>query len=135
MNANYIDYYTNEGKGIVVAKVQAEVVGTEIWKLIEKTVGINFVCDNIPLYNKIEKLISPVVAMATCAPEDEFSADYGKTLAKSRLYNKVEHKKYAVLDLIADYLTGLEDRVFKTIQKQADRIVISENKTKEILGE
>lgn len=93
---NYIEYYVNEEKKIVTAVLTG--VRQEMSNMFEKkfaNAGFSARRDTwflggIEALSDVMKFVpDKIVASATCAPEDEFDVEFGCSLARMRLIEKL----------------------------------------------
>lgn len=93
---NYIEYYVNEEKKTVTAVLTG--VRNEMSNMFEKkfaNAGFS-ACRDTLFFGGIEALSDvmkfipdKIVASATCAPEDDFDVEFGCSLARMRLIEKL----------------------------------------------
>lgn len=93
---NYIEYYVNEEKKTVTAVLTS--VRREMVNMFEKkfnNAGFSACVDfwlsgkNDALSDVMKFVPDKLVATATCAPEDEFDVEFGCSLARMRLIEKL----------------------------------------------
>lgn len=93
---NYIEYYVNEEKKTVTAVLTS--VRKEMANMFEKkfmNAGFSayrnewFLGRTSALYEAMKTIPDKIVATATCAPEDDFNVEFGCSLARMRLIEKL----------------------------------------------
>ena len=93
---NYIEYYVNEEKKTVTAVLTG--VRQEMSGMFEKkfaNAGFSahgnawFLCRTEALSDVMKFVPDKLVATATCAPEDDFDVEFGCSLARMRLIEKL----------------------------------------------
>lgn len=93
---NYIEYYVNEEKKTVTAVLTG--VRKEMSSMFEKkfmNAGFSayrnewFLGRTSALYEAMKTIPDKIVATATCAPEDDFDVEFGCSLARMRLIEKL----------------------------------------------
>lgn len=93
---NYIEYYVNEEKKTVTAVLTG--VRQEMSSMFEKkfaNAGFSahrnpwFIGEVDALSDVMKFIPDKIVASATCAPEDEFDVEFGCSLARMRLIEKL----------------------------------------------
>lgn len=91
---NYIEYYVNEEKKIVTAVLTG--VRKEMSNMLEKkfaNAGFSarpwFLGGTEALPDVMKFVPDKLVATATCAPEDDFDVEFGCSLARMRLIEKL----------------------------------------------
>lgn len=104
---NYIEYYVNEEKKTVTAVLIG--VRREMVNMFEKkfnNAGFSVCVDfwlsgkNDALFDAMKFIPDKLVATATCAPEDEFDVEFGCSLARMRLIEKLyKYRERASYDL------------------------------------
>lgn len=106
---NYIEYYVNEEKKTVTAVLTG--VRQEMMNMFEKkfaNAGFSARPDcwlygnNDALFDVMKFVPDKLVATATCAPEDEFDVEFGCSLARMRLIEKLyKYRERVSYDLAA----------------------------------
>lgn len=93
---NYIEYYVNEEKKTVTAVLIG--VRKEMANMFEKkfmNAGFSarrnewFLGRTSALYEAMKTIPDKIIASATCSPEDEFDVEFGCSLARMRLIEKL----------------------------------------------
>ena len=93
---NYIEYYVNEEKKTITAVLTG--VRKEMSSMFEKkftNAGFSALCndwfiDGVGALPDVMKFVpDKIVAIATCAPEDDFDVEFGCSLARMRLIEKL----------------------------------------------
>ena len=93
---NYIEYYVNEEKKTVTAVLIG--VRKEMANMFEKkfmNAGFSayrnewFLNRDSALHEAMKTIPDKIIASATCAPEDEFDVEFGCSLARMRLIEKL----------------------------------------------
>ena len=93
---NYIEYYVNEEKKAITAVLTG--VRKEMSSMFEKkftNAGFSALCndwfiDGVGTLPNVMKFVpDKLVATATCAPEDDFDVEFGCSLARMRLIEKL----------------------------------------------
>ena len=95
-NRNYIEYYVNPEKQVVTAVLIG--VRKEMANMFEKkfmNAGFSayrnewFLGRTSALYEAMKTIPDKIFASATCAPEDDFDVEFGCSLARMRLIEKL----------------------------------------------
>lgn len=104
---NYIEYYVNEEKKTVTAVLTG--VRKEMSSMFEKkfmNAGFSayrnewFLGRTSALYEAMKTIPDKITASATCAPEDDFDVEFGCSLARMRLIEKLyKYRERASYDL------------------------------------
>lgn len=93
---NYIEYYVNEEKKTVTAVLTG--VRKEMANMFEKkfmNAGFSayrnewFLGRTSALYEAMKTIPDKIIASATCVPEDDFDVEFGCSLARMRLIEKL----------------------------------------------
>ena len=88
-----IQYFVNEEKGIIVAKLTKEDVTatlTEVYEKLGKTTKYNGVIVDMDVFGS---LCGAITAKAICSPDDAFVEEVGKAIAKKKVLTKLAQKK------------------------------------------
>ena len=95
-NRNYIEYYVNPEKQVVTAVLIG--VRKEMANMFEKkfnNAGFStrshewLLSETSALHDAMKTIPDKITASATCAPEDEFDVEFGCSLARMRLIEKL----------------------------------------------
>lgn len=93
---NYIEYYVNEEKKTITAVLTG--VRKEMANMFEKkfmNAGFSayrnewFLNRDSALHEAMKTIPDKIIASATCSPEDEFDVEFGCSLARMRLIEKL----------------------------------------------
>ena len=114
-NRNYIEYYVNPEKQVVTAVL----IGArkEMKDMFEKkfaNAGFSaypnkwFLGGASALYDAMKTIPDKIVASATCAPEDEFDVEFGCSIARMRLLQKLYFYRAKVASILSVNLSSLE---------------------------
>ena len=114
-NRNYIEYYVNPEKQVVTAVLIG--VRKEMKDMFEKKfakAGFSaypdkwFLGGASALYDAMKTIPDKIVASATCAPEDEFDMEFGCSIARMRLLQKLYFYRAKVASILSVNLSSLE---------------------------
>ena len=114
-NRNYIEYYVNPEKQVVTAVL----IGArkEMKDMFEKkfaNAGFSaypnkwFLGGASALYDAMKTIPDKIIASATCAPEDEFDVEFGCSIARMRLLQKLYFYRAKVASILSVNLSSLE---------------------------
>ena len=114
-NRNYIEYYVNPEKQVVTAVL----IGArkEMKDMFEKkfaNAGFSaypnkwFLDRTSALYDAMKTIPDKIIASATCAPEDEFDMEFGCSIARMRLLQKLYFYRAKVASILSVNLSSLE---------------------------
>ena len=114
-NRNYIEYYVNPEKQVVTAVL----IGArkEMKDMFEKkfaNAGFSaypskwFLGKTSALYDAMKTIPDKIIASATCAPEDEFDMEFGCSIARMRLLQKLYFYRAKVASILSVNLSSLE---------------------------
>ena len=109
-NRNYIEYYVNPEKQMVTAVLIG--VRKEMKDMFEKKFNnagfsarsdVWFLGETSALHDAMKTIPDKIIASATCAPEDEFDVEFGCSIARMRLLQKLYYyREKAACILSAD---------------------------------
>lgn len=119
---DYITYYVNEEKGVVVAKITKD----DVLELISSSL-----CGTRapwPIYNTVQD----IVAKATCSLHDSFDIDIGIEIATRRIMNKFDKRLIKIYDDYSIELFRERTEIFKRIHDACSRIEKGEKAIKKI---
>ena len=114
-NRNYIEYYVNPEKQVVTAVLIG--VRKEMMNMFEKkfaNAGFSarsddwFLGGTSALYEAMKTIPDKIIASATCAPEDEFDVEFGCSIARMRLLQKLYFYRAKVASILSVNLSSLE---------------------------
>ena len=114
-NRNYIEYYVNPEKRVVTAVLIG--VREEMMNMFEKKCvqygfsarsDIWFLGENSALHDAMKTIPDKIIASATCAPEDEFDVEFGCSIARMRLLQKLYFYRAKVASILSVNLSSLE---------------------------
>lgn len=114
-NRNYIEYYVNPEKRVVTAVLIG--VCKEMKDMFEKkfaNAGFSaypdkwFLGGASALYDAMKTIPDKIIASATCAPEDEFDVEFGCSIARMRLLQKLYFYRAKVASILSVNLSSLE---------------------------
>ena len=114
-NRNYIEYYVNPEKQVVTAVLIG--VRKEMKDMFEKKCvqygfsarsDIWFLGENSALHDAMKTIPDKIIASATCAPEDEFDVEFGCSIARMRLLQKLYFYRAKVASILSVNLSSLE---------------------------
>ena len=114
-NRNYIEYYVNPEKQVVTAVLIG--VRKEMANMFEKkfmNAGFSayrnewFLGRTSALYEAMKTIPDKITASATCAPEDEFDVEFGCSIARMRLLQKLYFYRAKVASILSVNLSSLE---------------------------
>ena len=114
-NRNYIEYYVNPEKQVVTAVLIG--VRKEMKDMFEKkfaNAGFSahpnkwFLGRTSALYDAMKTIPDKIIASATCAPEDEFDVEFGCSIARMRLLQKLYFYRAKVASILSVNLSSLE---------------------------
>ena len=114
-NRNYIEYYVNPEKQVVTAVLTG--VRKEMKDMFEKkfaNAGFSaypdkwFLGGASALYDAMKTIPDKIIASATCAPEDEFDVEFGCSIARMRLLQKLYFYRAKVASILSVNLGSLE---------------------------
>lgn len=117
-----VKYFVNEEKGVVVAKLDKDVVEkelAEVYEKIGKTGKYLGVIVDMDLFNS---LVTPITAKAVCAPGDVFVEEVGKAIARKKLFAKLAVKKTALCWKIAKIYNEETSRIISIASKYDKQI-------------
>lgn len=126
-----IQYFVNEEKGIVVAKLSKEDVTaalTEVYEKLGRTTKYNGVIVDMDVF---DSLCGAITAKATCSPDDAFVEEVGMAIAKKKVLAKLALKKEDLCWKIAHIYNNETGRIIEhakryTAQTSAARREIDE---------
>ena len=108
-NRNYIEYYVNPEKQVVTAVLVG--VRKEMMNMFDKkfnnagfsTRSDEWILSGISTLREAMKTIpDKIIASATCAPEDEFDVEFGCSIARMRLLQKLYYYREKVACILSD---------------------------------
>ena len=114
-NRNYIEYYVNPEKQMVTAVLIG--VRKEMMNMFEKKClqyGFSarskdwFLGETSALHDAMKTIPDKIIASATCAPEDEFDMEFGCSIARMRLLQKLYFYRAKVASILSVNLGSLE---------------------------
>ena len=114
-NRNYIEYYVNPEKQVVTAVLIG--VRKEMANMFEKkfmNAGFSayrnewFLGRTSALHDAMKTIPDKIIASATCAPEDEFDVEFGCSIARMRLLQKLYFYRAKVASILSVNLSSLE---------------------------
>ena len=114
-NRNYIEYYVNPEKQVVTAVLIG--VRKEMKDMFEKkfaNAGFSaypnkwFLGGASALHDAMKTIPDKIIASATCAPEDEFDVEFGCSIARMRLLQKLYFYRAKVASILSVNLSSLE---------------------------
>lgn len=114
-NRNYIEYYVNPEKQVVTAVLIG--VRKEMMNMFEKKClqygfsahsDVWFLGGTSALYDAMKTIPDKIIASATCAPEDEFDVEFGCSIARMRLLQKLYFYRAKVASILSVNLSSLE---------------------------
>ena len=114
-NRNYIEYYVNPEKQVVTAVLIG--VRKEMMDMFEKkfnnagfSARSNVWClgETSALHDAMKTIPDKIIASATCAPEDEFDVEFGCSIARMRLLQKLYFYRAKVASILSVNLSSLE---------------------------
>ena len=114
-NRNYIEYYVNPEKRMVTAVLIG--VRKEMMNMFEKKClqyGFSarsvdwFLGGTSALHDAMKTIPDKIIASATCAPEDEFDVEFGCSIARMRLLQKLYFYRAKVASILSVNLSSLE---------------------------
>ena len=111
-NRSYIEYYVNPEKQVVTAVLIG--VRKEMKDMFEKkfaNAGFSAYPDEwflggasapSALHDAMKTIPDKIIASATCAPEDEFDVEFGCSIARMRLLQKLYYYREKVACILSD---------------------------------
>lgn len=114
-NRNYIEYYVNPEKQVVTAVLIG--VRKEMMNMFEKKClqygfsarsDVWFLGGTSALHDAMKTIPDKIIASATCAPEDEFDVEFGCSIARMRLLQKLYFYRAKVASILSVNLSSLE---------------------------
>ena len=114
-NRNYIEYYVNPEKRVVTAVLIG--VRKEMMNMFEKkfnNAGFSTRSNEwifggtSALHDAMKTIPDKIIASATCAPEDEFDVEFGCSIARMRLLQKLYFYRAKVASILSVNLSSLE---------------------------
>ena len=114
-NRNYIEYYVNPEKQVVTAVLIG--VRKEMMNMFEKkfnNAGFSarshewLLSETSALHDAMKTIPDKIIASATCAPEDEFDVEFGCSIARMRLLQKLYFYRAKVASILSVNLSSLE---------------------------
>ena len=114
-NRNYIEYYVNPEKQVVTAVLIG--VRKEMTDMFEKKClqygfsahsDVWFLGETSALHDAMKTIPDKIIASATCAPEDEFDVEFGCSIARMRLLQKLYFYRAKVASILSVNLSSLE---------------------------
>ena len=114
-NRNYIEYYVNPEKQVVTAVLIG--VRKEMMDMFEKKFNnagfsahsdVWFLGETSALHDAMKTIPDKIIASATCAPEDEFDVEFGCSIARMRLLQKLYFYRAKVASILSVNLGSLE---------------------------
>ena len=114
-NRNYIEYYVNPEKQVVTAVLIG--VRKEMMDMFEKkfnNAGFSARSNEwifggtSALHDAMKTIPDKIIASATCAPEDEFDVEFGCSIARMRLLQKLYFYRAKVASILSVNLSSLE---------------------------
>ena len=114
-NRNYIEYYVNPEKQVVTAVLIG--VRKEMMNMFEKKClqygfsarkDVWFLDGTSALHDAMKTIPDKIIASATCAPEDEFDVEFGCSIARMRLLQKLYFYRAKVASILSVNLSSLE---------------------------
>lgn len=117
-NRNYIEYYVNPEKQVVTAVLIG--VRKEMMNMFEKKfanagfsaysyeLSLGVASAPSALHDAMKTIPDKIIASATCAPEDEFDVEFGCSIARMRLLQKLYFYRAKVASILSVNLSSLE---------------------------
>ena len=120
-NRSYIEYYVNPEKRVVTAVLIG--VRKEMMDMFEKKFanagfsaypdewffgGVSAPLAPSALHDAMKTIPDKIIASATCAPEDEFDVEFGCSIARMRLLQKLYFYRAKVASILSVNLSSLE---------------------------
>ena len=114
-NRNYIEYYVNPEKQVVTAVligVRKEMMNMFAKKCVQYGFSARsdvwFFGETSALHDAMKTIPDKIIASATCAPEDEFDVEFGCSIARMRLLQKLYFYRAKVASILSVNLSSLE---------------------------
>lgn len=122
-----IQYFINEEKGIVVAKMTKDYVEEALMGIHEK-IGKTSKYDGVIVDGKVyNKFIAPITAIATCSEDDAFDVEIGKAIARKKALAKLALKKARLCWAIADIYNKETIRIVEIAQRESAKATDANN--------
>lgn len=118
-----IQYFINEEKGIVVAKMTKDYVEEALMGIYEK-IGKTSKYGGVIIDEKVyDKFVASITAIATCSEDDAFDVEVGKAIARKKALTKLALKKAKLCWAIADIYNRETIRIVEMAQRESAKAV------------
>ena len=122
-----IQYFINEEKGIVVAKMTKDYVEEALMGIYEK-IGKTSKYGGVIIDEKVyDKFVAPITAIATCSEDDAFDVEIGKAIARKKALAKLALKKARLCWAIADIYNKETIRIVEIAQRESAKATDANN--------
>lgn len=130
-----IQYFINEEKGIVVAKMTKDYVEEALMDIYEK-IGKTSKYGGVIVDEKVyDKFVAPITAIATCSEDDAFDVEIGKAIARKKALAKLAIKKAKLCWAIADIYNRETIRIVEMAQRESAKAVSANDEVYDYIKE
>lgn len=130
-----IQYFINEEKGIVVAKMTKDYVEEALMGIYEK-IGKTSKYGGVIIDEKVyDKFVAPITAIATCSEDDAFDVEVGKAIARKKALTKLALKKAKLCWAIADIYNKETIRIVEMAQRESVKATNANNEVYDYIKE
>jgi hypothetical protein len=130
-----IQYFINEEKGIVVAKMTEEYVYNALNNLYVK-IGETSKYGGVIINEKVfGKFVAPITAIATCSEDDAFDVEIGKAIARKKALAKLAIKKAKLCWAIADIYNRETIRIVEMAQRESAKALSANDEVYDYIKE
>lgn len=130
-----IQYFINEEKGIVVAKMTKDYVEEALMGIYEK-IGKTSKYGGVIVDEKVfDKFVAPITAIATCSEDDAFDVEIGKAIARKKALVKLALKKAKLCWAIADIYNKETIRIVEMAQRESTKAVSANDEVYDYIKE
>ncbi len=130
-----IQYFINEEKGIVVAKMTKDYVEEALMGIYEK-IGKTSKYGGVIIDEKVyDKFVAPITAIATCSEDDAFDVEIGKAIARKKALTKLALKKAKLCWAIADIYNKETIRIVEMAQRESVKATNANNEVYDYIKE
>lgn len=130
-----IQYFINEEKGIVVAKMTKDYIEEALMGIYEK-IGKTSKYGGVIIDEKVyDKFVAPITAIATCSEDDAFDVEIGKAIARKKALAKLALKKAKLCWAIADIYNKETIRIVEMAQRESVKAADANNEIYDYIKE
>jgi hypothetical protein len=130
-----IQYFINEEKGIIVAKMTKDYVEDALMDAYEK-IGKTSKYGGVIVDEKVfSKFVAPITAIATCSEDDAFDVEIGKAIARKKALAKLAIKKAKLCWAIADIYNRETIRIVEMAQRESAKAISANDEVYDYIKE